>query len=107
MSRRERASQRCALQMAKSQTRPSVLVELIATAALALSTVVAITAVSIGIARADIFGMRADGDSAPIAIALLIGLLLLAMGGLTALMADSPKGKSELASLREFRRQVS
>jgi len=69
------------------------LVELIATVALALSTVVAVTAVSIGIARADVFGIRADGDPAPLAIALLIGLLLLAMGGLTALMADSPKGK--------------
>jgi hypothetical protein len=66
------------------------MVELIATGALALSTVVAATAVSIGIARADAFGMRADGDSAPLAIALLIGLLLSAMGGLTAMMADSP-----------------
>jgi hypothetical protein len=47
------------------------MVELIATGALALSTVVAATAVSIGIARADAFGMRADSDSAPLAIALL------------------------------------
>ena len=68
--------------------------ELIATVALALSTVVAVTAVSIGIARADVFGIRTDADSASLAIALLIGLLLLAMGGLTALMADSPKGKA-------------
>ena len=67
--------------------------ELITTVALALSTVVAVTAVSIGIARADVFGMRADGDAAPLAIALLIGLLLSAMGGLTAFMADGPKGK--------------
>jgi hypothetical protein len=69
-------------------------VELIATIALALSTIIAATAVSIGIARADAFGMRGDGDAAPLAIALLIGLLLSAMGGLTAIMADSSKPKA-------------
>ena len=62
-------------------------VELIATLALAFLTLVAVTAVSIGIARADVFGARADADTAPFAIALFIGLLLSAMGGLTALMA--------------------
>ena len=67
--------------------RPAAPVELIATVALALLTLVAVTAVSIGIARADVFGARADADAAPFAIALFIGLLLSAMGGLTALMA--------------------
>jgi hypothetical protein len=38
--------------------------------------------------------MRGDGDAAPLAIALLIGLLLSAMGGLTAIMADSSKPKA-------------
>ena len=95
MTRSERALvQRRALETAESRRRPVVLVELIATIALALSTVIAVTAVSIGIARADGFGIRTDGEPAPFAIALLIGLLLLAMGGLTALMADSPKGKA-------------
>ena len=94
MTKIERAaSRRCALQTAESQPRPAALVELITTVLLALSTVVAATAVSIGIARADVLGIRADGDTAPFAIALLIGLLLLAMGGLTAIMADGPKGK--------------
>ena len=82
-----------ALAATESHKRPVAWVEWIATISLALSTVVAATAVSIGIARADVFGMRADGDAAPLAIALLIGLLLLAMGGLTALMASSPKGR--------------
>lgn len=83
----------CALDEAtESRRRPVALVELIATLSLALSTVVAVTAVSIGIGRADVFGMRADGDTAPFAIALLIGLLLLAMAGLTAVMAGGPKG---------------
>lgn len=95
MTRIERAAaRRCALQTAESQTRRAAPVELITTVLLALSTMVAATAVSIGIARADVFGMRADGDTSPFAIALLIGLLLLAMGGLTAVMADGPKGKA-------------
>lgn len=93
MTRLERAPLRRALQTAEAQTRPVALVELITTAALALSTVVAATAVSIGIARADVVGIRVDGDPAPMAIALLLGFLLLVMGGLTALMADGPKGK--------------
>ena len=87
------ASRRCALQTAESQARPVALVELITTVLLALSTVVAATAVSIGIARANVFGFRTDGDPSPLPIALLIGLLLLATGGLTAIMASGPKGK--------------
>jgi len=70
------------------RNRPVALVELIATVALALSTLVAVTAVSIGIARADAFSARPDTDAAPLAIALFIGLLLSGMGGLTAMMAD-------------------
>jgi len=94
MTRVERtALRRRALQMAGPQARPLSWVELIATGALALSTVVAATAVSIGIARANV-GIRADADTAPLAIALLIGFLVLAMGGLTAMMADEPKGSA-------------
>jgi glycerol uptake facilitator-like aquaporin len=94
MTRIERARlRRCALPTVESQPRPVAVVEMITTAALALSTVVAATAVSIGMARADIFGFRTEGDPAPFAIALLIGLLLLAMGGLTAIITGGPKGK--------------
>jgi hypothetical protein len=59
-------------------------VELITTAALAISTAVAATAVSIGIARADVIagGMRSEGRA--LALALIVGLLLLALGGLGA-----------------------
>jgi hypothetical protein len=67
------------------------LVELVTTAALALSTAVAVTAVSIGIARADVIGTVAKGDGAPFAIALFIGLLLAAMGGLTAAVVAEPR----------------
>ena len=69
--------------------KPAASVELIATVALALLTLVAVTAVSIGIARADVFGARANADAAPFAIALFIALLLSAMGGLTALTAGN------------------
>ncbi|MBX9772962.1 MAG: hypothetical protein K2Y71_01010 [Xanthobacteraceae bacterium] len=94
MTRSERApAQGSALEATESRKRPVAWMEWIATVSLALSTVVAATAVSIGIARADVFGLRADGDVAPLAIALLIGLLLLVMGGLTAFMASGPKGK--------------
>jgi hypothetical protein len=71
--------------------RSIVCVELITTAALALSTAVAVAAVSIGIASADVVGAVAKGDGAPFAVALLIGLLLAAMGGLTAVVAG-PQG---------------
>lgn len=82
------------LEATEARRRPVALVELIATVGLALSTVVAVTAVSIGIARADAFGMQTESDPAPLAIALLIGLLLSAMGGLTAVMADGPKSRT-------------
>jgi hypothetical protein len=71
--------------------RSIAFVELITTAALALSTAVAVTAVSIGIARADVVGSMGKGNGAPFAVALLIGLLLSATGALTALMAQAPQ----------------
>jgi len=80
-----------ARQASARKHRSIACVELIATAALALSTAVAVTAVSIGIARADVVGAVTHGDSEQFAIALFIGLLFAAMGGLTALMADSPR----------------
>jgi hypothetical protein len=63
-------------------------VELLTTAALAVSTAVAVTAVSIGIARADVIGGAAQGEGAHFAVALFLGLLLSGMGGLTAIMAN-------------------
>ena len=78
---------------AAASTRSAAPVELIATVLLALSTLVAVTAVSIGIARADVLGSRVDGDGAPFAIALFVGFLFAAMGGLTAIMAHDPKNE--------------
>jgi hypothetical protein len=71
--------------------RPTALVELITTVALALSTVVAVTVVSIGIARADVVSAGAKSDYLAFAIALSIGLLFAAMSGITAIAAADPR----------------
>lgn len=71
--------------------RSVAVVELIATAALAVSTAVAVTAVSIGIARADVLGVVAKGDATPFAVALSLGLLFSALGVLTAIVAVGPR----------------
>jgi hypothetical protein len=71
--------------------RPIALVELIITAALVLSTVVVVTAVSIGFARAEVAGAIPKGDGVPCAIALSIALLLTAMSGVTAISAALPR----------------
>ena len=71
--------------------RSIAFLELITTAALALSTAVAVTAVSIGIARADVVGAVTNGDSASLAIALLIGLLLSAISAVSAIVAVGPR----------------
>ena len=84
----EPVDDRSALETAAQRIKSVAVVELIATVALAFSTIVAVTAVSIGIARADVFAGTAHADSAPLAIALFIGLLLTAMGGFTAIMAE-------------------
>jgi hypothetical protein len=62
-------------------------VELIATVALAVSLVIAATAVSIGMARAQTLGAVGVSDDARFAIALFLGLVMAAMGGLTAIAA--------------------
>jgi hypothetical protein len=61
-------------------------VELIITAALALSTAVAATAVSIGIARADMIGAVTRSDP-PFAVVLLLAMTLGAIGTLSAVIA--------------------
>jgi|EndMetStandDraft_8_1072994.scaffolds.fasta_scaffold718168_2 hypothetical protein len=66
-------------------------IELVTTAGLALSTAVAVTAVTIGIARADVLSAVTHGDATPLAIALSFVLLLSAMGVLTAIIALGPR----------------
>ena len=67
--------------------------ELVATIGLVLSILVAVTALSIGVARADVAANIIDNESGLFAIALLLGLLFIGMGGLTALSARHPSHK--------------
>jgi len=72
-----------------------VMTELVASVALALSTLIAATVVSVGIARADVASNVIDNESGVIAIALLLGLLFIGMGGLTILsLPHHPHKKS-------------
>lgn len=70
--------------------------ELIMTCALVLSIAVAATAVGIGIARADVTGtLVADGRAGSIGIALFLGLLITAMGVITAAVTRHVGGKTQ------------
>ncbi|HTV35529.1 MAG TPA: hypothetical protein VMF12_03785 [Xanthobacteraceae bacterium] len=71
----------------KFSKRRSAGIELLATVALAVSFVIAATAVSIGMARAQALGAVPHSNGTPLAIAVFLGLVLAGMGGLTALAA--------------------
>ena len=71
--------------------RRAAAIELLATLSLAVSLVIAATAVSISMARAQTLGavshdMSLGGD-APLALGLLVGVVLAGMGGLTVIAA--------------------
>ena len=61
-------------------------IELFATVALAVSLLIAATAVSIGVARAQAFASFHYGDRAPVAVALFAGALIVGIGGLSAIL---------------------
>ncbi|HTT49621.1 MAG TPA: hypothetical protein VMG39_16650 [Pseudolabrys sp.] len=67
--------------------------ELVAILGLALSTIVAATVVSAGIARADVAGDVVGHEGSVFGVALLLGLVFLAMGGVTVLSLPSHKPK--------------
>jgi hypothetical protein len=71
----------------KFSKRRSAGIELLATVALAVSLLIAATAVSIGMARAQALGAVPHSDGTPLAIAVLLGLVFVSMGGLTAIAA--------------------
>jgi hypothetical protein len=60
---------------------------IVATLSLVVSLVVAATAVSIGIARADALVPMAGGSGGKLALAVFVGLVIACMGALTAGMA--------------------
>lgn len=68
-----------------SEHRTEAFAELVASFALAMSTLVVATVVSVGIARADVAGNIIDNEGGVFAIALVLGLLFVGMGGLTIL----------------------
>ena len=65
--------------------RSTALAQLVTSAALVLSIAIAATAVSVGIARAD--GLQAVAEDSSTHVAVLLSLLLVGMGGLTAWMS--------------------
>jgi len=67
------------------ERRHVALAALIASVTLAFATVVVATVVSVGIARADVVGNVIDNEGGLFAVALLLGLLFIGMGGLTIL----------------------
>ncbi len=67
---------------------------LIATAALTFATVVVATVVSVGMARANVVANVIDNEGGLFAVALLLGLLFIGMGGLTILTLPGHKSKN-------------
>jgi hypothetical protein len=66
-----------------NERRVVAFAELITIFALALSTIVVGTVVSVGIARADVASGVIDNESGLFGVALLLGLIFLALGGFT------------------------
>jgi hypothetical protein len=77
-----------------NERRSVALAALIASAALALSTIVAATVVSVGIARANVAGNVIDNEGSLFALALLLGVLFIGMGGLSILTLPGDRLKS-------------
>ena len=65
------------------ERRTFALAALIATAALAISTIVAATVVSVGIARASVADGVLDNEGSLFSAALLLGLIFIGIGGFT------------------------
>jgi hypothetical protein len=74
--------------------RTVALAQLLATVGLALSTIVAVTVVSIGVARASVAGNVIDNEGSVFTVALVLGVVLfIAMSGLTAFMLPGHRPK--------------
>ena len=66
-----------------NERRTVALAELVAIVGLALSTIVAATAVSVGIAHANVVDGVVGNEGSLFAVALLLGLIFIAVGGLS------------------------
>jgi hypothetical protein len=76
-----------------NEGRTVALAELVTIIGLALSTLVAATVVSVGIARANVVGNVIDNEGSLFMVALLLGLIFIGMGGLTAFTLPGHKPK--------------
>jgi hypothetical protein len=76
-----------------NERRTVALAELVTIIGLALSTIVAATVVSVGIARANVVGNVIDNEGSLFTVALLLGLIFIGMGGLTAFTLPGHKPK--------------
>ena len=76
-----------------NERRTVALAELVTIIGLALSTIVAATVVSVGIARANVVGNVIDNEGGVFTVALLLGLIFIAMGGLTVFTVPGHKAK--------------
>jgi hypothetical protein len=72
--------------------RNAAFAALIATVALALGTVVAVTVMTVGIAHADGFGTVIDDEAGVFVAALLLGAVFIGFSGLSML---PPRGKAK------------
>jgi len=67
-----------------NERRTVALAELAAIVGLTLSTIVAATVVSVGLAHASVAGNIIDNEGSLFTVALLLGLVFIAVGGLSA-----------------------
>lgn len=72
----------------RRERRTAAFAELVAGVALALSTVVVATVLSVGVARANVAEGVIGNEGSLFGIALLLGLIFLGLGGLSALAGD-------------------
>jgi len=76
------------------ERRVAILAELLATVGLAAGTTVAATVITAGIARADGLAALPGQHTSVVAIAVVFGLLLVGMGGLTAMSLAPSRRRS-------------
>jgi hypothetical protein len=73
------------------ERRTVAFAELVAGGALALSTIVVATVLSVGVAHANVVDRVIGHEGSLFGIALLLGLIFIALGGISALPSDRPE----------------
>lgn len=81
-------------------------VELIATVALAVSLVIAATAVSIGATRAQVLGAVGNSADASLALAAFLGLVMAGIAGMAGLSAMAARNRTSQPDQSDTRQQM-